>query len=61
MSLTNEQLSNAPAGMLDAQRDDLDKTIEVLEESKDDLKEKEWVDECFDVVIEAMKEKRAMH
>lgn len=46
--------------MFDAQKERLDEAIEVLEESKEDLKS-EWMQENFDVTIEALKEKRAMH
>jgi len=45
--------------ILSAQSEDLDKTIEVLEELKDDLQD-DAVKECFDVTIMALKEKRVM-
>lgn len=46
--------------VMDAQKDRLNEAIEVLEESKEDLKS-DWMKENFDVTIEALKEKRAMH
>lgn len=45
--------------VLSAQSEDITKAIEVLEESKDDLKD-DWMKENFDQTIRALKEKRSM-
>jgi hypothetical protein len=45
--------------VLNQQRNDLDKAIEVIEEHKEDLKE-DWTKECFDVTVQALKERRAI-
>jgi len=58
---TINELRNASPSALDAQQEDLQTAIDVIEASKEDLKDKEWVKECFDVVAEALKEKEAMH
>lgn len=50
---------NMNDSMFSAQSEDLDKTIEVLEESKDDLKS-DWMKENFEQTIRALEEKRAM-